>query len=198
MELKVEAMQDGATAIGVVEHDLVIGVLMIRRPRLVPIPRRLCAVLVAFILIDDGRTLVFIDSKDELLHLQAAMAVDGVKKCDLAVLVIQGAVEIVAQAEADAGVDKCGVVGRIHRQVECDHTVAAIDVLVGIRHLARGVIKLSVKLKCLTVANGFGDHSLFGLGLHHKGNTYVHFIVVIADVARVSSCANRGRRNRMR
>ena len=65
MELEVEAVQNWAATCRVVKEDFVDGVLMIGDTRLVPIPFRLRAIFIAFVLIDHGDGLVLVNGKHQ-------------------------------------------------------------------------------------------------------------------------------------
>ena len=140
MEPEIKPMLDGATAIGVVKDDFIVGVFMISDARLVPIPTGGRSVRETLILVKYGRHLVLVDRKHQFLHLQASVVVDSVEISDLAILVIERSVKVVNISDTDSLIYKCRIVGRIDRQVEPDNTVAAMDALIGIGHLTRMVV----------------------------------------------------------
>ena len=124
MELEVQPVLDGASAVGVVKDDLVGGVFMIGHTRLVPCPRRYRPVFITLILIEHRGHLKLADRQHQFFHFQAAMKVHGVKIGDLPILAIAHAVEVVGFPLTDTGVDECCVIGRIHREVKSDDAIA--------------------------------------------------------------------------
>ena len=104
---------------------------------------------VALVLVHNGRHLVLVDGEHQLLHLQAAVVVDGVEIGDLTVLVVKCSMEIIALAYTDARVNQCSVVGRIDRQIEADDAVATVDALVGVGLLARLAVFSAIEIVTL-------------------------------------------------
>ena len=156
MKFQVKPMLDGTTAIGVVKDDFVIGILMIGDAGLIPSPAGCCPVFITLILVEYRRHLVLVDGEYQFLHFQTAMDVYCVEIGDLPVLVIERSMEIVSVTNADAWVDKHGIIGWINGQVKSDNTVAAMDAMVSVGLLAGMIIGYTIKCKTLTVTDKLG------------------------------------------
>ena len=102
-----------------------------------------------------------------VIHTQEASAapddndplviVNGVEVGNLAILIIQCPMEIVKISDTDTRINNCGIVGRIHRQVEPHDAIAAMNAMVSIRLLAGMVVCSTVKRVTLAVADVFVD-----------------------------------------
>ena len=115
---------------------------------------------IALVLVNDRWHLVFAHSQYQLLHFQAAMVINGVVISDLAILIVQFAMEIEGLSDTDAGINEKGVIRRINIQLKTNDAVAAMDAVVRIRHLAGLVVCRAIESIALTVANVFCDNGL--------------------------------------
>ena len=157
MELKVQSVFYGTATLRIVKDNFVDGVLVIGGSILVPSPSRRGSLFVTFKLILHWRHLIFAHRKHKPFDFQATMVVDGVKIGRLTILIINRAMESIGFSLTNTWVDKSGVIGRIHGQIESDNTVAAVTTMVDIHLLARLVIGCAIKQITLTVTNVFGD-----------------------------------------
>ena len=114
MEFKVEPIFYVTTALWVRQNNLIVCVFMIGDARLIPCPRWCRPMSIALVLVYDRRHLVFAHSQYQLLHFQAAMVINGVVISDLAILIVQFAMEIEGLSDTDAGIDDESVVRRIN------------------------------------------------------------------------------------
>ena len=126
VELEVQSMLDGTTAVWVVKYYFVVGVFMISDTCLVPIPTRRCPMRIALKLVERWRHLEFIDRKHQLLHFQAAVVVNGIEIGDLAVLVIERPMKIIGIPNTNGGIYKRGVVRRINRKMKQEDAITFI------------------------------------------------------------------------